>query len=353
MLALFRPPWFFIIAFSFLMVSNGQAGSDSQRELVILNWADYIEESLIPAFESRCNCKVRQVYFETDDHRDELMLAGEGAGYDVIILNGLMIDTYRKRGWLDQVPGQGMDNLKFISPRWARAFEGAPGYAIPYFWGTMGIAYRKDLLSEPVTSWSKFFRPAEELRGKIRLINSARDLMAGSLKAIGSSINETDPKAIKEAEKLLLAQRPYVGSYTYLSLAEDSALVTGDALAALMFSGDALMIKEYNKNIEYVLPEEGGQIWIDHLAVPARSASKALAWSFINFLNEPKNAANNAEYVYYATPNMAAEKRLPREFLANPIIYPSAKTLKNSEYYKTLPPRVERMYSDVFSRVVQ
>lgn len=352
MVDLLMPFRIFIAICILLIVAPVQAANDNQRELVILNWADYMEESLIPMFEAQCNCKVRQVYYETDDRRDELMLAGEGAGYDVIILNGLMIDTYRKRGWLDRVPSQGMRNLKYINSRWARAFEGSQEYAVPYFWGTMGIAYRKDMVSQPITSWRQFFQPTEELRGKIRLINSARDLLAGALKAVGSSINETDPKAIKEAEKLLLAQRPYVGSYTYLSLAEDSALVTGDALAAVMFSGDALMIKEYNENIEYVLPDEGGQIWIDHLAVTARSANKDLAWKFIDFLNEPKNAAKNAEFVYYATPNAGAEKLLPSEFLTNPIIYPSARALKNSEYYETLPPRVERIYGNVFTRVV-
>lgn len=197
------------------------------------------------------------------------------------------------------------------------------------------------------------FEPAEELRGKIRLIKSARDLIAGALKAVGKSINETDPKAINEAEQLLLKQRPYVGSYTYVSLTEDSALVTGEIIAALMFSGDALMVKEHNENIEYIVPEEGGQIWIDHLVVSSRSNNKDISWSFINFLNEPKNAAKNAEYVYYATPNMAAEKLLPHEFINDPVIYPSKETLKNSEFYKTLPPRIERKYGDVFTRIVE
>ena len=341
-----------LVTLFLLFMNSADAAPDKSRELVILNWADYLEASIIQSFESRCDCKVRQVYFETDDHRDELMLAAEGVGYDVIIVNGLMIEAYRKRGWLDPVPERGVGNLKHIDPRWAHAFDAAPGYAVPYFWGTMGIAYRKDLVSEPITSWHQFFHPTEEMRGKIRLINSARDLLAGALKALGKSVNETDPEALKQAEKLLLAQRPYVDSYTYLSLSEDSALVTGETVAAIMFSGDALMIREYNENIEYVLPEEGGQIWIDHLAVSARSANKDLAWSFINFMNVPENAAKNAEYVYYATPNTGAEKLLPREFLTDPIIYPGAETLKHSEYYKSLSPRIERKYGDVFTRIV-
>lgn len=349
---MFRPLNYLITILILQSASIAQA-TEERRELVLLNWSDYLEESLIKSFEAECNCKLKQIYYENDDHRDELMLTGEGAGYDVIIVNGLMLDTYRKRGWLDAIPKHGVDNLALINPRWANAFEAAPGYAVPYFWGTMGIAYRKDLVAEPITTWRQFFEPAEELRGKIRLINSARDLLAGALKATGKSINETDPKAIKEAENLLLKQRPYVDSYTYVSLGEDSALVTGEIIAALMFSGDALMIKEHNENIEYVVPEEGGQIWIDHLAVSSLSKNKDISWSFINFLNDPENAAKNAEYVYYATPNTAAEKLLPEEFINDPVIYPSKETLINSEFYSKLPPRIERKYGDVFTSIVE
>jgi spermidine/putrescine transport system substrate-binding protein len=336
-----------------MLGSVGHAADQAKRELVFLNWADYLEPELIKAFEARCDCKLTQVYFEDDDHRDELMLAGEGAGYDVAIVNGLMLDLYRKRGWLEPVPARGLDNLHQIDPRWEQAFEAAPGYAVPYFWGTMGIAYRKDLVPEPITSWRQLMQPAEALRGKIRMIHSARDLITPALKALGASVNATDTEVLKRAEQLLLAQRPYVGSYTYLSLAEDSALVTGDAVAAVMFSGDALMIKEFDANIEYVLPEEGAQLWVDYLVVTARSTNKDLAWAFIDFLNEPQHAALNAEFVYYATPNQGAATLLPETFLRDPVIYPSTEALAKSEFYQALPPRVERKYGDIFTRVAE
>lgn len=146
----------YLITIVILLTGCIAQAAENRRELVILNWSDYLEESLVGAFEMQCHCKVRQVYYENDDHRDELMLAAEGAGYDVIIVNGLMLDTYRKRGWLDAIPGKNVDNLSSIDPRWAKAFEAAPGYAVPYFWGTMGIAYRKDLVAEPITSWRQF-----------------------------------------------------------------------------------------------------------------------------------------------------------------------------------------------------
>lgn len=332
---------------------TAQLAHGQTRELVVLNWSDYIDPEVVSRFEAGCNCTVRQVFFETDDFRDELMLESEGAGFDVVIVNGLMLDRYRRRGWLEPIPQGGLPNLSHINPRWVEAFEASEGHAVPYFWGTMGITYRKDLVPEPITSWRQFFEPAEALRGKLALIRSARDLLTAPLKALGYSLNTTDPAQLAEAERLLAAQKPYVFSYSYVSLTKESTLVTGEVAAAVTFNGDALVLQEHDPNIVFVLPEEGSEIWVDYLTVSSRSADKALAWQFVDFLNEPENAARNAQFVYYASPNLAAEKLLPPDFLADPVIYPGADALKHSEFYRSLPPRVERRYSEIYNRIAE
>ena len=94
-------------------------------------------------------------------------------------------------------------------------------------------------------------------------------------------------------------------------------------------------------------------IWIDYLAVLASSDNKDLAYEFLNYLNDPVINAKNAQFVYYATPNKAAETLLPADFLADPIIYPSQKALANSEFFKVLPPRVKRKRNNIFARILK
>ena len=130
-------------------------------------------------------------------------------------------------------------------------------------------------------------------------------------------------------------------------------LVRGEARAAMVYSGDAMMVAEHNENIAYVVPEEGSNLWVDYLAVLKRSRQKQLAMDFINFLNEPENAAQLAQFVYYATPNREAEKRLPKEFLEDPVIYPDQNVLAKSEFYRELPPRVQKRYNAVLPRVIE
>jgi spermidine/putrescine transport system substrate-binding protein len=333
---------------------NGPATAAEQRELVLLNWSEYMDPELLQKFEQQYGVKVREVLYESDEERDKMMIDSEGKGYDLVLLSGLAIKAYVKRGWLASLNKRNLPNLRHIDPQWRAAHEQAESHAVPYFWGTLGIAYRSDLVSQPVTSWKQFFQPAEEMRGRIAVINDTRDLVGMTLRSLGHSLNTNDENALVAAEVLLQEQQPYVGSYDYIStLDENSELVTGQIWATMAYNGDALMVREHNEDIQYVVPTEGSALWVDYLAVLESSSKKDLAWSFINFLNEPRNAAQLAEYVWYATPNKAAREFLPAEILEDELIYPDEATLARSEFYEELPPRVLRSYAGILARVVR
>ena len=322
------------------------------QELVLLNWADYLDPELIAEFEKKHGIKVKQIYFEHDEARDNILVEADGKGYDLAIVNGGNMSSYRARGWLAPLSEAEIPNLRHIDRRWMSAFPAAEGHAMPYFWGTLGIGYRADLVPEPITSWQQLFRPAESLHGRIGMIGDPSDLLGMALKALGYSANSADRRELAEAERLLLDQKPFVRTYRYVALTEESSLVTGEVAASMMYSGDALMVAEHHDEIVYVVPKEGGNIWVDYLVVMASSPKKELAKKFINFLNEPENAAQLAEFVYYATPNLAAERLLPKEFLEDPTIYPSKSVLERSEFYTELPPRAEKRRNTIFSGVV-
>ncbi len=339
-------------SFVFSIYSAGFAQAET-RELVLLNWSEYMDPELIAKFEKQFNVEVNEVYFESDDLRDAMLLETEVQGYDLALVNDLAVDVYRIQGWLAPVDTNYVPNLKHIEERWLDAFAGVRGFAMPYFWGTLGIAYRSDLIEKAPSSWMDFFKPTESVRGKIGLIESSTEVIGMALKALGYSANSNDARAIDEAEELLLAQKPFVKSYVYIALNEQSALVSGDIAITMIYSGDALMVQEHHEMIEYVVPKEGGTLWADYLVVMKNSMNKDLAWAFINFLNEPEHAAQLAQYVYYATPNKAAEKILPADFLENEVIYPTEEALAKSEPFQPIPPRVQKKRSLVFARLLE
>ena len=331
---------------------TGHAKTETPTELVWLTWTDYDNPDLTREFEQRYHAKVRRVYFDADEMRNEILLSTDGAGYDLVTVNGAYMALYVKRDWLEPLSKKDIPNLENIDPYWLGAFEGSLNYGAPYMWGTLGIAYRKDLVPEPITSWRQFFNPPEALRGKIIMLKDSRDVIGMALKSMGYSLNSTDPAQLDAAERLLMAQKPYINAYSYLLLNEDSPLMTGSAWMATVFNGDGIFMHNKNPNIEYVLPEEGSTIWVDNLTVMRASRQKRLAMQFINFMNEPHNAARLALFMNFATPNRRAEALLPASFRNNPMIYPPKKILEKSEFYKALPAETMKKRIGLFNRVV-
>lgn len=322
-------------------------------ELRILTWSEYMDPEIVAEFEQAHNARITFTYFESDETRNDFLLEADGADYDLVLCNGISLRGYRKRGWLAPLEMAQMPNLRHIAPRWTQAFPAAEGHAVPFTWGTMGIAYRRDLVSTPLDSWMDLLQPQPDLQGKIVMIKSSRDLLAAALLALGHSVNSADSQALRQAEELLIGQKPHVKVYSYISLTEQSALVTGEAVAAMVYNGDALMVQEHNENIAYVVPREGSNLWVDYWVVMRPSPEKQLAMAFLDFINQPAIAARMAKFVHYATPNHAAEALLPAAFRNNPAIYPRQEILDRSEFYQDLPPRSIKQRNTIFARVIQ
>lgn len=329
-----------------------QSLSAGASDLVVLTWSDYMDPELVEQFEKKHNIKVRFIYFEDDDSRDKMLINSAGRGFDLVLVNDAALGLYQKRGWLAPVENKRLPNLKHTGVKWLKQASDGRYYGVPYFWGTLGIAYRKDLVHEKIASWKQLFEPSEELRGKIVMMATNRDVIGMALKSLGFSVNSDDKEALEKARRLLLAQRPYVKKYAYIAVTAESALVTGDVSMAMVFNGDALAIKEFNQNIEFVVPEEGSNIWVDYFAVMKSSVQKNVAFDFINFMNAPQVAAQQAAFVYYATPNAAAEKRMPAEYLSDPVIYPSKTILEKSEYYRDLPAKIIKQRNQIMSELL-
>jgi len=342
-----------IITILFLLCLNLPLHATNSNELIFLNWGDYMDPEVLQEFKKRTGITVKETYFESDTERNDILVEADGRGYDLTIVDGVTLQVLANRGWLEPVLDETMPNLKHIDPRWRKGHPMAETYAVPFFWGTTGIAYRKDLVKKPVTSWMDLFQPDESLRGKIGMVSETKEAIGLAMKALGHPLNSPETNHLNEVEKLLIDQAPYVKTYKYVSLDKNSSLVNGDVVMAILYNGDTLMVQEFNENIAYVLPREGGVLWIDYLAIMNSSTKKDEVRKFINFLNEPEIAARLADYLYFATPNNAAKALMPNEYLEHPVIYPSGSALEKSELLGKLPARVNKRRESLMSRIVR
>jgi spermidine/putrescine transport system substrate-binding protein len=310
-------------------------------------------QSVLDGFEAETGYRVEQIYYETDELKEDLILQTGGQGMDLIIgSSDGFLEYISQGGVISPLVPELNSNYKHLNPIWEKRYPGLAKFASPMLWGTLGIVYRKDLVKHEVTSWSDLLNPAPALHGKILMVQEKRDAITPALKLLGYSSNETDYHHIEKAAKLLADQKVLIASYQYFDMSEDSELLTGSIWMALAYNGDALVLKRLNDNIEYVVPKEGTSIWADYIAVFETSSKKQAANQFINYINRPKIAAILAKTLSYASPNLAAEALLPTEFLNNKLIYPTLAVFQKSEINKPLKGRTAAYYNNLLHNIV-
>lgn len=332
---------------------GGAATAAPIGPLTLLTWADYIDPSVLADFEQESGIQVRVIVFADDQERDKRLVANGGGNYDVVCLNHSVVSSYVASGWLAPATVKEIPNLAHLESRWLARVPASRGYAVPYFWGATGLVYRRDLFGAELTSWKQIFEPEAAQRGKIAMIENARDLVGAALKALGYSINSTVQTELAEAEALLMKQRPAVASYTYDLAADrkESGLYKGTASAAMAFNGDADLLAEIEPRASFVLPREGGILWLDFLGVLEQSRHKPEAYALLDFLNRPEIAARNALFVHFASPNAAALRHLPQDFLSNHTIFPTPAEVDRSEFEAEVPPRIQKRINEIAARV--
>ncbi|MDO5027927.1 MAG: spermidine/putrescine ABC transporter substrate-binding protein [Bacillota bacterium] len=314
-----------------LALLTGCGSNESQEVLNVYNWGDYIDESLITKFEEETGIKV--VYDTFSSNEDMYIKVKQGIdSYDILVPSDYMIERMIQEDMLEEIDLSKLPNFANVNEKLKNPeFDPENKYSVSYFWGTGGIIYNAKEITDPIDSWTDLFN--EKYSGKIIMYNSSRDSIAVALKALGYSMNSTDPAELEAAKNLLLEQKPHVLAYQ----ADEGrdTIVSGDGHIGFMYSGDALMMMEQNPDLQYVLPKEGPNIWFDAMVIPKGHQNYEAALKFINFMCDPENAAVNAEYsVGFSSPIDAAIELLPDEIKNSKVAYPDGKDLENGEIYK-------------------
>ncbi|GFH40055.1 ABC transporter substrate-binding protein [Pseudolactococcus insecticola] len=318
--------------------------STLKNQLTIYNWGDYIDDSLLKKFEKETGYKVNYVTFDSNEAMYTKIKQG-GTTYDIAIPSEYMIDKMISENLLvklDKKKLTGFDNIdkRFIH----QSFDPENDYSIPYFWGTVGIVYNDKFVKQAPQHWDDLW--SSDYRDNIMLVDGAREVIGMALNAQHDSLNSTDMGKLNLAYNHLKELTPNVKAIVADEIKQ--YMINNEAAAAVTFSGEAAEMVAENKHLHYMVPSEGSNLWFDNIVIPKTAKNYAAAYAFINFMLEPKNAAQNAEYVGYATPNVKAESLLPAKIRNDKQFYPDNQVIKNLEVYKNLGPDWLGIYNDLF-----
>lgn len=321
-------------------VTSERCGDPSQLSdsISFYNWTDYIDPAILTMFEEECGVEV--IYDTFSSNEDLLAKLQAGAtGYDLIVPSDYMISIMRELNMLKELDHSNIPNLENIYPRFAEApYDPGNVYTAPYQWGTTGIGYNLEATGEIPASWDWIFDPevVSQLDGSISLLNDQREVIGAALKYLGHSMNSVDPDELEEAKQTILAVKPYVATFDSDSFGD--ILVSGEVVLGHGWSGGYFqdIYASDNENLGYVIPEEGGVIWTDNLAIPNTAPNPYTAEVLINYLLDPEIGAMLSNFNYYASPNQAAESLINEEVTGDPGIYPPEETLAKMEFLEEL-----------------
>ena len=337
----------------------------SEGQLNIYNWSDYIAEETIANFQAETGISVTYDVYDSNEVLEAKMMAGS-SGYDLVVPTGDFLARGREAGVYADIDVSRLSNNGNQDRQiqgLADAQIGSRDAGVVYMWGTTGIAYNEDMVRErlgenaPTESWELILDPSNAAKLAdcgIAILDAPTDVLANVIAYQGGAGDTTDPKLFVKAGELLNTVRQHL-RYIHSSQSIND-IANGDLCVAIMWSGDAFQAayraEEANNGhvIDYYIPSEGSNLWFDLMAIPADAKNVDNAYKFIDFMMRADVAANNVNYVWYASGNNAAKATIDPEILEHPGIYPTAESQKKLFVVPVYDARLDRTVNRVWSR---
>lgn len=343
---------FSIIILSFVLYKNNKK---SKIIINVYNWGEYISDgtngslNVNEEFTKRTGIYVNYSTFQSNESLFAKIQNG-GAKYDVIIPSDYMVSKMIKMDMLQKLDFKKIPNYSYVDDSFKYpAYDPTNEYSVPYTWGLVGIFYNKNLVAEEEKdiNWNILWN--KKYSGKILMFDNPRDAFAISQIRLGISLNSRNKSDwIKAAEDLKL-QKPLVQAYVMDQIFDKMA--NGEAVLAPYYNGDAATLLERNKEIGFVIPKEGSNKFVDAMCIPKNAEHPAEALTYINFMCEPKIAAENIKYIGYSSPESVVKNQFDKKVANNKICYPDEQILKNTQLFTALPDELNSFIDSLWVNV--
>lgn len=330
---------------------GGDTPSTGRQVVNVYNWGEYIDMSVLDDFEEATGIHVN---YQTYDSNEALYgkLAGGATGYDVIIPSDYMIGQMIDEDMLEPLNFDNIPNFADIDPTLLNPnYDPENRYSVPYMFGILGIIYNPGLVdeNEDMETWNVLWN--EKYTHDILVFDNSRDTVGIALKKLGYSLNTTDPGQLEEALRELQAQKPLLQGYFMDKIFEK--MEGNNCAIGVYYYGDYLTMVENNDALEFAIPREGTNCYVDAMCIPKGAEHKENAEAFINFMCSPEAGLKNCEETWYSTPLLSVRELLDEEVSSDPFAYPDEEFMReNCEAYACLPPEIRLLYNDLWVRLI-
>lgn len=328
--------------------------------LYLYNWNNYISDETVQRFEAACACRLKQDYYADNEEMLAKLEAG-ASGYDLIVPTGNAVESLIRRQALRPLDKSRLPRLRNVKAQYLNTwFDPGNRYSVPYATTVTLIGYNEEKLRErnlPTDSWALVFEPKhlEQLKGRVTVLNSARELMAAAMIYLGYSVHDTDPARWGEAKRLILRAKPYWATFSNSTYIKDLAI--GNIWVAHGYSSDMFRAAADARaaqrpfTIGFSIPKEGAVLALDSFVLHRSGARPDLAHRFIDFMLDGGNAADVSNLIGAGSPNAAATPRIRPEIAGNPAIFPPPAESGKLQMLRDFDPRSRRLLSRLWTEI--
>lgn len=346
------------------------AGQDPAGQLAFANWPLYIDRAkgkrpTIEDFTKATDIKVN--YKEVIDDNEsffgtirEPLNAGQSTGWDLIVVTDWLIAKMNRLGYLETLDHELLPNFAAHAGEVYKnpSYDADNAHSIPWQSGITGIGYNPKLTGRKITSFDDLFDPA--FKGKVGMMTEMRDTMNLTLLGMGIDPEGATVEDAEAASQRLIEQREQGIVRDYYGNNYADALAREDLWLTMAWSGDIFQLQFDKPELEFVVPDEGGILWVDNMAIPKGAEHPVDAHMFMDFVYDPEIAAQIAAWVNYICPVPEAQQILQQakdkytQTVANsPLVFPTPEMESRLHHYKDLDEEEEEAWNDFFGSVVQ
>lgn len=290
------------------------ASCEAKPTLKVFMPNEYIDESLIEAFEEEFNVRVELITFDSNETALPQIKVNS---YDVVIPSDYAIEELAVGGFLETLDWTKLDSMSksdldpALTTLISEIGSGTDGFdllsvAVPYFWGNVGLLYDTNKVTESqmiLEGWNIL----NTINDNVMFYDSQRDMVMIALKALfAGNVDVNNPTTVQltEAEDWLKgSNRNARVTYASDEIFDDMLDPTKYAVA-VSYSGDAVYLMSENEDLGYYVPPQGSNVWVDAMVIPKNATQKELAYAFINYFSSSEIMYLNSEYIGYTAPRL-------------------------------------------------
>ncbi len=327
------------------------------EDLVVYNWNDYIAPQVLADFEKQTGIHVDYHTYSTAEELEKALASGDSI--DIAVPSHDTLPALIKAGRLQPLDMTRLPNRVHLDKQLLsklNAVDPQNRYAIPYQWGAVGLAINVPLAEKAFggplpKSWSLLFDPAQSAKLAscgISVLDAPDEVLSVLMNYMGRSLAHSPPTQIKQGGSVLNAIRHnvrYVDSERYID-----DLKTGKLCMSLAWVGDALGASAAGQDVRFIVPDEGSVLFIDNLVIPSSARRADLAHRFIDFLMQPKVAAQITTETLYPSGNADAREFLDPTLRDQPGLYPDRDTKRRLAALEVLPEKISSVKEQVWDK---